>query len=394
MVADRLGAKRTFIFCGLAFGAFSLATAFADSVTTLLVYRFLAGLALGGASPISIAIVSNAMPKHVRTSATIIMYISLAVGNIVAGYAFGFFSFFGWRTVFYLGGVLPILLAPVFYSMLPETVVFQVMHNAPPERIRAVLARLDPNRDLSHETYFTVPRENKAGFQPLQLFQDGRAPITAVLWVVFFTSLIAIYFFNTWIPTLLSGGALSNGQIVVISTALQFGGIVGTLIAAPIVLRVAGFLTAANWLFLRCARHAGARQWRQWFHLPCMCRTCSRHIPHRHAECVERELRACVSTKYAGYSGWLGFRHRPDWFGFEPSHCWVVSRNAVGARAIVYCCVSANVHSCPGRTCCLLVAAARSYRGGLVARFSQIDGYRCLSLMRASLVVKCQSDLV
>src|SRR6516164_3983912 len=61
----------------------------------------------------------------------------------------------------------------------------------------------------------------------------------------FFTSLIAIYFFNTWIPTLLSGSALSNGQIVVISTALQFGGIVGTLIAAPIVLRVAGFLTAA-----------------------------------------------------------------------------------------------------------------------------------------------------
>jgi hypothetical protein len=30
----------------------------------------------------------------------------------------------------------------------------------------------------------------------------------------------------------------------------------------------------------------------------------------------------------------------------------------------------------------------------LVARFSQIEGYRCLSLMRAFLVVKCQSDLV
>jgi predicted membrane channel-forming protein YqfA (hemolysin III family) len=30
----------------------------------------------------------------------------------------------------------------------------------------------------------------------------------------------------------------------------------------------------------------------------------------------------------------------------------------------------------------------------LVARFSQIEGYRCLSLVRASLVVKCQSDFV
>src|SRR5664279_4395379 len=29
----------------------------------------------------------------------------------------------------------------------------------------------------------------------------------------------------------------------------------------------------------------------------------------------------------------------------------------------------------------------------LVARFSQIDGYRCLSLIRASVVVNCQSAL-
>jgi hypothetical protein len=32
-------------------------------------------------------------------------------------------------------------------------------------------------------------------------------------------------------------------------------------------------------------------------------------------------------------------------------------------------------------------------RNSLVARFSQIDGYRCLSLMRASGVVKCQLAL-
>ena len=367
LVADRVGAKRTFIFCGLAFGAFSLATAFADSVSTLLVYRFLAGLALGGASPISIAIVSNAMPKHVRTSATVIMYISLAVGSIVAGYAYGFFSFFGWRTVFYFGGVLPILLAPVFYSMLPETVVFQVMHNAPPERIRAVLARLDPNRDFSHETYFTVPRENKAGFQPLQLFQDGRAPITAVLWVVFFHLTNRNLFLQHVDPHAAlrqrpverpNRGDLHGPSIRWNRRHIDRGAN-----------RPAGgrLPHCRDWLFLRRACHAGARQWREWFYLPRMCRTCGRHIPHRHAERVERELRACVSTKYAGHSGRLGFRHRPDWVGFEPSHCRVVSCNAMEARAIVYCCVSANAHSRPGRSCCLLVAAARSYRSGLAA---------------------------
>ena len=244
LLADRLGAKRTFVACAVMFGLLSIATAVATTMTELLVVRFLAGLALGGASPISIAIASDYVPKQVRTSVTMIMYISLSLGSVSAGYAYGFLTFFGWRTVFWIGGLLPVLLAPVVIALLPETLEFLVMHRAPVTRIRAILARVDPVRDFSRETSFTVPRENKAGFQPIQLFQDGRAPITAVLWVVFFTSLIAIYFFNNWIPTLLTGSGLSGTEIVVISTGLQFGGIIGTLIAAPMVVRLPGFLTA------------------------------------------------------------------------------------------------------------------------------------------------------
>jgi MFS transporter, AAHS family, 4-hydroxybenzoate transporter len=244
-VADRIGAKRTFLFCGAMFGIFSILTGLSQSLTALLTWRFLTGLTLGGASPISIAIASDYVPKHVRTSVTMIMYISLALGAVAAGYSYGFLSLFGWRTVFWIGGVLPIVLTPIFWVLLPEPLVFQVMHNAPADRIRRILARVDPARDFSRETSFTVARENKAGFQPLQLFQDGRAPITAVLWVVFFTSLIAIYFFNSWLPTLLTGRGLSGKEVVVIATSLQFGGIIGTLIAAPIVVRLQGFLTTA-----------------------------------------------------------------------------------------------------------------------------------------------------
>src|SRR5437762_9619756 len=48
--------------------------------------------------------------------------------------------------------------------------------------------------------------------------------------------------------------------------------------------------------------------------------------------------------------------------------------------------------------CCSLVCELRNRRTlatiDLVARFSQIAGYRCLSLMRAFMVVNCQSALV
>lgn len=243
-VADRVGAKRTFLFCGAMFGVFSIATALSGSISALLVWRFLTGLTLGGASPVSIAIASDYVPKRVRASVTMIMYISLALGGIAAGYTYGFLSVFGWRTVFWVGGVLPILLTPLFWALLPEPLVFLVMHHAPTERIRAILTRVDPAHDYSRETSFTVARENKEGFQPAQLFQDGRAATTLMLWVVFFTSLIAIYFFNTWLPTLLTGHQLSGKEIVIVATSLQWGGIVGTLIAACIVVRWPGFLIA------------------------------------------------------------------------------------------------------------------------------------------------------
>jgi AAHS family 4-hydroxybenzoate transporter-like MFS transporter len=242
-IGDRWGVKRTFILCGVLFGIFSLLTATATSVPVMIAYRFLAGLALGGASPISIAIASDYLPKKFRTSIVMIMYISLAVGGVASGYAYGYLETFGWRTVFIVGGLAPIILAPLFASLLPEALVYQVMKGGDPAKINAILVRLQPGRAFT-DTTFTVDKENTQGFQPAQLFQDGRAAMTATLWVVFFSSLVALYFFNNWIPILLTGNGLSKHEIVTISTSLQWGGILGTLIAAPLVLKWGGFRTA------------------------------------------------------------------------------------------------------------------------------------------------------
>jgi AAHS family 4-hydroxybenzoate transporter-like MFS transporter len=242
LVADRIGAKRVFILCGVMFGLFSIATALATSLTTLMICRFLAGLALGGASPIAIAIASDFCPKRVRVSVVMLMYISLAVGQILAGLCYQYVDLAGWRTVFYVGGILPILLAPLLLSLLPETLEHLVAKGEAPSRINAILRRVDPRRAFA-ETSFVMARENRQGFQPLQLFQDGRAAVTAVLWVVFFASLIAIYFFNNWIPTLLTGGGLSGAEVTMITNALPFGGVIGTLIAAPVVMKLGGFQT-------------------------------------------------------------------------------------------------------------------------------------------------------
>lgn len=244
LIGDRLGIKPTFALCCIVFGIFTLATVIAGSMTELIAYRFIAGLGLGGASPLSIAYASGYCPKKIRTSVVMIMYINLSVGQIVAGYVYSALGAFGWEAVFVVGGLMPLILVPVMFLAMPDGIEHMVLKGVAPEKINAVLARIEPSVPAI-DTEFTIARENRQGFQLVELFRDGRAAVTSVLWCVFFTSLIAMYFFLNWIPTLLQGSGLAKTQIVVITSALPFGGIVGTLIASTVVMKVSGFRTVA-----------------------------------------------------------------------------------------------------------------------------------------------------
>ena len=240
LIGDRLGVKVTFAICCTVFGIFTLATLAADSLTELLIFRFVAGLGLGGASPISVAYASDYCPKKVRTSVVMIMYINLSLGQILAGYVYDFLSDFGWHGLFVVGGIMPIALVPIMWWLVPETLERLVLKKAEPEKINAILRHIDP-ATTADDTEFVIAKENREGFQLIELFRDGRAAITGVLWAVFFSSLIALYFFMNWIPTLLQGSGLDKTQIVIITSALPFGGIAGTLIASTIVMKVDGF---------------------------------------------------------------------------------------------------------------------------------------------------------
>jgi AAHS family 4-hydroxybenzoate transporter-like MFS transporter len=54
----------------------------------------------------------------------------------------------GWRSVLVVGGVLPLLLAPVLWWALPESVRYLVMKGGDPRKIVAALHRIAPQADL------------------------------------------------------------------------------------------------------------------------------------------------------------------------------------------------------------------------------------------------------
>ena len=67
-LADRIGRKPVIIFCTLWFGVTSLLTVTAESTTSLLVWRFVTGLGLGGAMPNPIALTCEYAPQRSRAT--------------------------------------------------------------------------------------------------------------------------------------------------------------------------------------------------------------------------------------------------------------------------------------------------------------------------------------
>jgi AAHS family 4-hydroxybenzoate transporter-like MFS transporter len=59
--------------------------------------------------------------------------------------------------------------------------------------------------------------------------------VTLLLWVVFFMSLLDIYFLSNWLPTVLNDLGASVSQAAAIGSMLQVGGVVGTFALGRII---------------------------------------------------------------------------------------------------------------------------------------------------------------
>src|SRR6201998_314172 len=142
-LADRVGRKRIIIFSTVAFGIGAFATAFAQDITTLLVIRFLTGLGLGGAMPNAIAVTAEYNPQRRRATMVMITFCGFSVGAALGGFlAADLIPRFGWRSVFIVGGIAPLLVVPALAWRLPESVRFLATTGQAAGRIAGLLERV------------------------------------------------------------------------------------------------------------------------------------------------------------------------------------------------------------------------------------------------------------
>ncbi len=110
------------------------------------------------------------------------------------------------------------------------------------------------------EAEYVIPEDKKRGVPMVQLFHDGRALGTALLWVVNFMNLLNLYFLSNWLPLVVSSAGYSNSIAVNSASVLQVGGVLGTLVLSSFVYRF-GFTTVLTMSFaLACASIAAIGQ--------------------------------------------------------------------------------------------------------------------------------------
>jgi AAHS family 4-hydroxybenzoate transporter-like MFS transporter len=239
VLADRIGRRPVLLGASVFFALCMLATSWTTTITQLQVIRFITGLGLGAIMPNAMALVGEYSPKRSRVTLMMLVSCGFTLGAVLGGLvSAALIPTFGWRSVFYLGAAIPLVMAVLMYAYVPESLQFMVMRGGQLKQVEHYLRRIAPDFAADANTRYQVAEKPPAGVPVGELFRQGRALTTVLLWIVNFMNLLNLYFLSNWLPTIAASAGLSTETAVLVGTALQVGGVLGTVLMGPIIDRI------------------------------------------------------------------------------------------------------------------------------------------------------------
>jgi len=224
-LGDRVGRKPLLVVSLTIFGLASLASAFAPGLLILSVTRFFTGLGIGGAFPGAASLAGDYAPHRRRALMIMVSFTGAPLGGFIGGQlvALWLLPTFGWESIFVAGGVFPLVLVPALLLWLPESPRFLAAKATLSPRQAALLRELDVEPGQKH--YVDVARGNPVKM----LFGRGYALQTVLLWIIFFCSLLNLFLFGYWMPTVFKLIGFTPAQAVFASSLRDCGAIFAVL---------------------------------------------------------------------------------------------------------------------------------------------------------------------
>jgi AAHS family 4-hydroxybenzoate transporter-like MFS transporter len=248
MLGDRLGRRTALLGSVLAFAVLTLAIAFANSIEMLAALRFLAGVGLGGAMPNAATLASEYVPRRQRPFAVTLTIVCIPLGGAIAGeLAARVIPAYGWRMLFILGGIIPIVLAAVLWKVLPESPRYLAKRRERWPELTRTMRRI--GHDIPSDVEYTEAAAAAAApTKPASigsLFSPNFVRDTLALCASFFFCLMVNYVVILLLPAMLTADDVGFTQPAA-SRALamsNYGGVAGAVLGALVIQRLGSRIT-------------------------------------------------------------------------------------------------------------------------------------------------------
>lgn len=252
-LSDRFGHKRLVLGGVLLFALSTLASVWAQNEAQLLVMRLVTGIGLGAATPSTIALTAEYSPKKVRASFVLAIYCGFSLGFVAANYvADWLIPVHGWRSVFLVGALAPLLLTVILVWRLPESLNFLVRRDRHAAAY-ALCRKID--RDLPVVDAPRVETVSEMQGEKVKLREvvgGGQLVGTILLWLVFAINLAMFYGLQSWMPTILTEHGYSSATLATAASMTTIGGIAIAFVVGPAMDRLGAFGALSTLYFVGC----------------------------------------------------------------------------------------------------------------------------------------------
>lgn len=239
-VADLIGRKKAFSLTLLMFSLFTVAGAASPDYLTFCVFRFLAGIGLGGCIPVDYALVGEFTPARVRGRVLTALDIFWPVGATLCGLvSTALLPWRDWRLLM-LVMVLPALLVFWVRLSVPESPLYLVRRGRDAEA-RAVIDDLVRRTGATPRPWVLPEKEAVPALSMTAMLRQFRAlwsfgaGTTAAVWAVFLTVFVLYYGALTWLPSILRAQGHGDYAAFMVTTLMTAVGVLGVLISAWLV---------------------------------------------------------------------------------------------------------------------------------------------------------------
>src|SRR4051794_40746673 len=228
-LADRIGRRTIFQYAILWYAFFTAATALAWGPWSVMAFRFLAGLGLGGLLVVDPSMLAEYLPPQRRGRLLVFLDFWWPVGLLLAtglsyvflGPTFDRFGAWSWRYLF-LAAAFPAFLAFLVRRTLPESPYFLARHGRSREAAE-VLSEIEGAPVAEAE--FTAPAEPESSMRDLLAGTlRNRTFVTGLVWIALNVSYYGLFL---WLPFVLQGEKsfhINVYLVLALSALAQFPG--------------------------------------------------------------------------------------------------------------------------------------------------------------------------